>query len=156
MTTAAAQKEKTILPAVHLGIMDILMKMAPLPVPKADDLLRSFRGPLACRHGHYLRPGIQSRQRHNQGVGSERQNHRQNSRTGKRTGLLFPVFEGSQAKNGLERSGRFAENENSFDFVRYRRQQRRFGNGMERRARIFADIPVKIQSLPSRSGRQQR
>ena len=42
MTTATAQKEKTILPAVHLGIMDILMKMAPLPVPKADDLIEGI------------------------------------------------------------------------------------------------------------------
>src|SRR3989338_1377711 len=42
MTTAAAQKEKTILPAVHLGIMDILMKMAPLPIPKADDLIEGI------------------------------------------------------------------------------------------------------------------
>ena len=42
MTTAATQKEKTILPAVHLGIMDILMKMAPLPVPKADDLIEGI------------------------------------------------------------------------------------------------------------------
>ena len=42
MTTATAQKEKTILPAVHLGIMDILMKMAPLPVPKVDELIEGI------------------------------------------------------------------------------------------------------------------
>src|SRR3990167_5408374 len=42
MTTVTAQKEKTILPATHLGIMDILMKMAPLPVPKADDLIEGI------------------------------------------------------------------------------------------------------------------
>ena len=39
MTTATAQKEKTISPVIHQGLMDILMKLSPLPAPKADDLI---------------------------------------------------------------------------------------------------------------------
>ena len=131
MTTATAQKEKTASPLVHQGLMDILMKLAPFPaqsgrLDRRDGFgagtVRSFRGHLAYRHGHHLRPRIQSRQRHSQSFGSGRQNNRQNNGAGKRKRLFFLVFERSQAKNGLEGSGRFAENQDSFDLIRPRRQ----------------------------------
>ena len=32
-------KEKEASPIIHQGLMDILMKLAPLPTPKADDLI---------------------------------------------------------------------------------------------------------------------
>ena len=42
MTTATAQKEKATSLVIHQGLMDILMKLAPLPVPKADDLIEGI------------------------------------------------------------------------------------------------------------------
>ena len=72
--TATAQKEKTASLVIHPGLMDILMKLAPSSLAQSGRLdrrdcfgagtIRPFRGHLACRHGHHLRPRIQSRQRH--------------------------------------------------------------------------------------------
>ena len=39
MTTAITQKEKQVLPIVPQGLMDLLIKIAPLPTPKIDDLI---------------------------------------------------------------------------------------------------------------------
>lgn len=39
MTTATAQKEETASSAVNQGLMDTLMKLAPLPIPKVDNLI---------------------------------------------------------------------------------------------------------------------
>ena len=39
MTTATTQKEKQVLPVVQQGLMDLLIKIAPLPIPKIDDLI---------------------------------------------------------------------------------------------------------------------
>lgn len=39
MTTATAQKEKQAAPAIQQGLMDLLMKIAPIQTPKVDDLV---------------------------------------------------------------------------------------------------------------------
>ena len=111
--TATAQKEKTASLVIHPGLMDILMKLAPLPLPKADDLIEGIvlgqeRSVLFVDISP-VGTGIIYGREYNRAKDiiralvpgdkitvkiAELENERR---------LFFPVSEGSQAKNGLEK-----------------------------------------------------
>ena len=124
-------KRKTASPLVHQGLMDILMKLAP-SLPKADDLIegtvfgaersRSFRGHLAYRHGHHLRPRIQSRQRHSQSFGSGDKITVKITELENERGYFSLSLKKKPSKKWFGRKRKICRNQDSFDLIRPRRQ----------------------------------